>query len=116
MSFFARLITPAMRSTGVWVSDGPLQQRGCVVGIEDGVVAREADQPGVPAEQTGREAMERPHFHRLWADHVGDAPPHLVGGLVRERERDDPCGRDSGRDQVRDPMRHHASLAAPRAC
>ena len=67
-------------------------------------------------EESGGETVKRPHLDRLRSDEGRHPAPHLVGGLVREGERDDPLRRDARRDEVRDAVRHHASLATARPC
>ena len=95
---------------------GPLEHRRRVVGVEDRVVAREADLAGIPPQQPGREPVEGAHLHRL-RPHQGRHPPaHLVGGLVGEGEGHDRSGRNPGRNQVGDAVGHHPGLPAPRAC
>ena len=95
---------------------GPLEQRAGVVGVEDRVVAREAGEPGVSAEETGGEPMKCSHLDRLRSDELRHTATHLVCGFVRERQRHDLLGRDTGKDQVRDPVCHDACLAAPWPC
>ena len=68
---------------------GSLEDCAGVVGIEDRVVAGEADEAGVPPQEAGGEAVEGAHLDRLGADELRDAAAHLVGGLVGEREGDD---------------------------
>ena len=50
------------------------------------------------------------------AHEVGHAVPHFAGRLVGEGQGHDPLGRHALRDQVGDPVRDHAGLAAARAC
>ena len=50
---------------------------------------------------------------RAVAEQLLDAPAHLLGGLVGERDRQDLARlRLVGEDQVRDPVREHPRLAA----
>ena len=94
----------------------PLEQRAGIVRVEDRVVAREACQAGVSAEEAGGKPVKRSHLDWLRADEFRHAATHFVGGLVGERERYDLLSRDAGRDQVGDPVGYNACLAAPRPC
>ena len=63
--------------------------------------------------------MERsdPHALRRATDQPCNAVAHLAGGLVRERNGEDPVRRDILRfDQARNPGREHTRLARPRPC
>ena len=95
---------------------GPLQRGGRIIGVEDGVVARQPDEPSVATDQPGRESVEGAHLHRLRPHEVGHAVPHFVGCLVGEGQGHDPLGRHPLCDQVRNPVSDHAGLAAARAC
>jgi hypothetical protein len=95
---------------------GPLQQRPRVVRVEDGVVARESDEPRVPAQQPGGEAVEGAHLDRLRTGQGRHAAAHLVGRLVGEGEGDDLLRTNARGDQVGDAVRDDAGLAAARPC
>ena len=84
--------------------------------VEDRVVARQADLPGVPPQLPGGEPVEGAHLHRLRPDQVGHAPAHLVGGLVGEGECHDRGGGHADRDEVGHAMGDDPGLAAARPC
>ena len=81
-----------MRQTQSEFLGGPLEHHCGVVRVENGVVACQPHQSGVAPEQTGGKAVKGAHFNRLWSDQLCHPPPHLVGGLVGEREGDDLAG------------------------
>ena len=56
--------------------------------------------------------MKRPHPHAAVLGQTLDPLPHLVGGLVGERQRQDLAGRDAVQQQVRDAVRDDPRLAA----
>ena len=96
------------------LADAALQRGQRVVLVQDGEVRRVVDPLGERAEETDEHRVERAH-----ADPPGgvalegdDARAHLVGRLLREGEREDPLGRDALRQQVGDPDREDAGLAA----
>ena len=95
---------------------GPLEQRAGIVGVEDRVIARQADKACIPPQQAGGEPVKCAHLNRLRADEFGDAPTHLVGRLVGERQRHDLFRRNADRDQVRNPLGHHTCFTAAWAC
>ncbi len=96
-----------------------LHERLLVVRVVDDEAARDADRLPVLAEDPRAERVERPHRDvaaGLRPHEAHDPLAHLGGGLVRERDREDPPRRDALHpDEVRDPVREHAGLAAPGA-
>ena len=49
------------------------------------------------------------------AEQFGDAPHHFAGGLVRERQQQNPVGGDALFQQIRDAVGERAGLARTRA-
>ena len=82
--------------------------------VVDGESRIDAHELGVIAQQPGAEAVEGAHPD-LRAGHQGlDALPHLAGRLVGEGDGQDVLGRDARVEQVGDPPRDDAGLAARR--
>ena len=92
-----------------------LEQPDLVVGVENGEVALQPDQLGVPAQHLHADRVERAeprHALDRLADHGADPLLHLAGGLVGERHREDLARpRAAGGENVRDPRGQHAGLA-----
>ena len=86
--------------------------------VVDRELARVAEPLGLGAQdpRAGRVEGHQPHAARAVAEQPLDALAHLLGGLVRERDREDLARlRLVGVDQERDPVGQHARLAAARA-
>ena len=66
----------------------------------------------MPAQEAGGEPVECAHLDWLRPDEGRDAPPHLVGGLVREGQGDDLASRDALCDEVGDAAGDHTRLPA----
>jgi len=95
-----------------------LDGRDLVGRVVDHEVAREADVRRLAAKQAGAHRVEGHHPRALArvAEQRGDAPPHLLGGLVGEGKRDHLVGAGvAAADEVRDAVRDDARLARPGA-
>ena len=71
----------------------------------------------VPAQKPVADGMKRaaPKRAQFAADQLGDAPHHLARGFVRERQQQNPVGRDALFEQIGDAIRERARLARARA-
>ena len=67
--------------------------------------SRQADQRRVLPQQPRAKAVKRAHPHRLARGQPLDRGPHLVGGLVGKRQRQDLTGRHAMAQQVGNAMR-----------
>ena len=92
---------------------GELHQVFGVALIHDREVAREAGGRSELPEQTVARRVERPALHarRRGADEPLGAREHLVRGAAREREEQNPLGRNAALDQVGDAIDERARLA-----
>ena len=100
------------------VAEDLADERGLVVGVVDDEAGVDADRGAVAPQHARAERVERAHrdVAALLADEPEDALAHLGGGLVRERDREDPPrGHAAHADEVGDPVRQHAGLAGARA-
>ena len=95
---------------------GPLEHGRRVIGIEDRIIARQADLPGMPPQQPGGEAVEGAHLHGLRTHQVGDPAAHLVGSLVGEGKGHDRSSWHARSNEVRHPVGDHPGLPATRTC
>ena len=85
-----------------------------VSGVVDDEIARQADLRRLATKQPRAERVERrdPHPPAVDAEQRFDARSHLLRGLVRERDRQQPIGlAEPFADEMRDPMRDDARLA-----
>ena len=95
-----------------------LHQRLLVVRVVDHEPAVDADRRPVLAEDAGAQRVERARLDlaTALADEADDPVAELGGGLVRERDGQDPPRRHVlDADQVGDPVGEHAGLAGARA-
>ena len=81
--------------------------------VVDRELARVAEPVGVGPQHAHARRVERADPHRAGdrADERGDALAHLVGGLVGERDGEDPRGVHALVDEVGDAVREHPGLA-----
>ena len=96
----------------------PPQGRAGVVLVEDDKARPDADPLRLAAKDLDRRRVERadPHLLGTLADKHLDPAAHLARGLVGEGHRQQTVGPDpAGGDQVGDPRRQDAGLAAARA-
>ncbi len=101
-----------VRDGGLTFAEHSLEHSPAVIRIVDGVVLVQADQRRVLPQQAGAERMKGPHPHAAVLGEPLDPLPHLVRGLVGERQRQDLAGRDAVQQQVRDAVRDDPRLAA----
>ena len=102
----------------VEVVDAALHETDRVLLVVDREAARVPELVAVRAEHAGAGGVEGHDPHRLdpRSDQLRDPLAHLLRGLVGEGDREDLARRGPIRvDQVGDPMREHARLAAARA-
>jgi hypothetical protein len=92
---------------------GELHQVLGVALIHDSEVRRETGRGAELSEQPMTDGMKGPAMHpgASGADQSLGAGEHLAGGATREGEEEDPFGRDSTLDQVRDAVDERARLA-----
>jgi hypothetical protein len=91
-----------------------LDQPGLVVGVEDGEIALESDQFGVPAQHAHADGVEgaEPHAVGRAADQMRDAVEHFARRLVGEGDGQDVRRPGApGNQQMGDPRGQHARLA-----
>ena len=95
------------------VADHVAGQASRVRLVVDRELAGVAEQVGMGPQDAHAGRVERGDPHRLGdrPDELGDAPAHLVGGLVGERDREDRRRRNALVDEVGDAMREHPRLA-----
>ena len=76
------------------VGDAGLDQILRVIAVEDGEIALVPEQIGVLAQNPRADGVKRaaPERRQLPAEQIGDAAHHFAGGLVREREQQNPVG------------------------
>ena len=87
-----------------------------ILAIQDGEVALVSQEAGVLAQnaianRVERSAPERRHF---LPEQLRHAPHHFLCRLVREREEQNPVGRDPLFQQIRHPVGERARLARAR--
>ena len=100
-----------MNQLDLRVGEGLAQQLLTVVRIVDGEILVQANQGGILPQQAGAEPVKRAHPHAAARRQAIQPQPHLVGRLVRERQRHDLLVRNPLFSQIRHAMRHHARLA-----
>ena len=89
-----------------------------VVLVVDREAGRPADETRGAAEHARADGVERaaPHARGLLAEQARDALAHLAGGLVGERDGENPRRVDAVMlDQARDARGEHAGLSGARA-
>jgi hypothetical protein len=89
-----------------------------IILVVDREAGRAPDEIGGRAKHARADGMKRPapHADGLRPEEAGDAFPHLAGGLVRERHRENVLGVDAVMiDQMRDARRQHPRLARARS-
>ena len=98
----------------VQLADNRLEQVAAVGRLVDRERLRKADQLGVFAQDAREDRVERAHADAARAvvgEHLRDARAHLLGGLVREGQREDALRRHALLDHVGDARGQHARLA-----
>ena len=93
----------------------PLDHAQLIVAVDDLELLRQIRLAPVRAQQTVRNAMERPDPHAANGPvhQLLDTCPHLRSGLVRERDGENPFRQRLSRLEIpRDPVHEHARLAA----
>ncbi len=91
-----------------------VHQVGRVGPVQDREAGGQAERPAVEPEQPvgGRVERAAPDpAERAVAGQLLGAREHLAGGAARERQQQDPLGRDAAIDQVRDPAGERPGLA-----
>ena len=99
----------------VEVGERPLEDRSRVVLVEDREARAVPDQLDVGPQHPGRDGMEGADPHRRLgrAELLRQPGPHLPGRLVGEGQGEDPLRLGDARpDEIGDPHREHAGLAA----
>ncbi len=96
------------------------REHGFLIGVVvDDEVFGDAERLCVPAKEPRARRVERadPEVAGACRDQALEAIAHLAGGLVRERDREDPPRRHVVLvDEARDPVRDDPGLPAPCAC
>ena len=109
--FVANLVGREMFDIDLGVGDRLLQHLFAVLHVVDRVVLLQADQRCVLAEESGAEAVKRSGPRKVVRRKRLQPIPHLVGGFVGERQRNDLPGRNALSDHMRDAMRDDSGFA-----
>ncbi len=99
------------------VGDAGLDQILGVVAVKNGEIAPVTERVGVGTEHAGADGMKgaAPKLAQLVAEQIGHAPHHFAGGLVGERQQQNPVGGDALLQQIGDAIGERARLARTRA-